>query len=171
MENFGKLPVKRQNHRGELGKIERHILEIVVTFEAPGGIMGAKPKGRPFGLVGGPNKNFLSRTRRNRDEKVVSPAADPVPRHRHGAPGSQRGGAALTICNTGSASTGVLEINGYTEISRAAIIVGAGSSVTLTGLTYNTDASGLMPKGDAATVRVARSMRRGTAWAQTQATP
>lgn len=81
------------------------------------------------------------------------------------------GGAALTICNTGSASTGVLEINGYTEISRAAIIVGAGSSVTLTGLTYNTDASGLMPKGDAATVRVARSMRRGTAWAQTQATP
>lgn len=81
------------------------------------------------------------------------------------------GGAALTICNTGSASTGTLEINGYTEISRAAIIVGAGSSVTLTGLTYNTDASGLMPKGAAAAVRVARSMRRGTAWAQTQATP
>ena len=64
------------------------------------------------------------------------------------------GGADLTICNTGSADTGVLELNGYTNVTYTAIGIAAGSSVTLEDLTYNSDATGLGPDGEKATVNV-----------------
>ena len=66
------------------------------------------------------------------------------------------GGAKLTIQS--SNTQGTLKMEGFSKANNAAIGVKTRSSVTLNGVHYTTDGTGLFPQGDAATVTVENCM-------------